>query len=281
MNLKEYKMQERIFALFVGQSGSGKSDAAASFPWPFHEMDFDLRANGIVAAINQGWLCTNRSLDDIDIKQFDPLGGWVQVQNHLNDLRGLFRNGVLKTQTIDIGSLTSMTRLFKTTAVLTPLNDKAGGGHFNLAGLSMTGPSDYNFEAQATHAVFDFLKGFPCHVICSAHIIDKWGKPPGAKEISANEVIGEKLSITDKLGANVLTYFNDVYRFSKAIVGGQEKFFVEFSTEMAKNSFGLPPGKFDITRKEFYPFLQDLIQKVKAGEAIKPNGTPTGNLLTF
>ncbi|MEK6878919.1 MAG: hypothetical protein AABY22_04890, partial [Nanoarchaeota archaeon] len=53
---------EFIFALFIGRSKSGKSAAAASFPKPFKELDFDLRANGIKNAIQQGWL----SGDDID-----------------------------------------------------------------------------------------------------------------------------------------------------------------------------------------------------------------------
>ena len=55
MNL-QMNPNEYLFAIFAGRSGSGKSAAAASMPKPLAEEDYDIRSNGIVNAIQQGWL---------------------------------------------------------------------------------------------------------------------------------------------------------------------------------------------------------------------------------
>src|SRR5206468_3184836 len=82
-------------------------------------------------------------------------------------------------------------------------------------------------------------------------------------EYKPNIIIGEKLNLNDNLAASVLSEFDNVFRFERKIVNGKEKFFVQFSSEVAGNSYGIPPGEFDITDQEFYPYFQKLIEATK------------------
>src|SRR6266478_1349612 len=200
MNLSDLKKETKIFALFIGRSSSGKTVAAASLPRPLHELDFDLRANGLVNAIEQGWLNSK----DIDIKQFDPFKGFIPVQEHLNLLYTLRVTKQLHYKSIDIGSGTSLVRLLDLSTLNLPTGT-TGIGHLNLAGLTMTGPADYKFESQAFHKIIDFLRVLPCNITMSAHIVDKYGKRAGAKETDPQVVIGEKLTLgTANLAENIL-----------------------------------------------------------------------------
>lgn len=268
MRLTDIK-EEKLFALFIGRSGSGKTVAAASMPKPLNELDFDLRANGIVNAISQGWL----KGDDIDIERFDPFKGFIPVQEYLNKLYTFANLRQLSYKSIDVGSITSLVRLLDLASLNAP-----NMGHLNIAGLAMTGPADYKFESQSLHKIIDFLRVLPCNVTISAHIIDKYGKRAGAKEMDPQIIVGEKLTITANLAENVLAMFNDVYKFTKELTNGKETYYVEFNSEIAKNSFGVPPGRFEITRKNFYEFFQETITAVKAG-TLKPPTTTSTNFL--
>lgn len=250
-----YKPEQRFFALFIGRSGDGKSLAADSFPRPLLDLDFDFRFRGVVNGARQGIV----NLDLMDYHQFNPRGGWGPVEDKLNQFEMTrMSSGTIPYKTITVNSLTSLTRLFVNAS------HQAQGGR-TIGKLRVSGPADFNFEATATHQTFDFFRSWPCNVIATAHIIDKYGKPPKEFDKDGNwtnqyvssEVIGEKLSIRDNLGENVLSYFDDVYRFSR----DDGKYYVEFATDIAKNSYGIPPGKHDITNKNFYDFFTALVAK--------------------
>lgn len=264
----------KLFAMFIGRSGSGKSAAAASLPKPFEELDFDIRANGIRNCLQQGWLKGEEG-KDINFKQFDPFGGYLQIQEYLNLKYAMIKARQFNVSTMDIGSLFSLCRLLE----LTSLNNPVGSNQLNIAGLAMTGPADYKFETQALTKILDFFRVFPCHFTIAAHIVERYGKPPGADKYTPSVPIGEKLTITANLGESVLAMFNDVYRFEKQIVNGEDKYFVEFNTEIAKNSFGIPPGKYDITRKEFWPFFVQLVQDIKEGKTVQKPQVQSSNTL--
>src|SRR5207237_273788 len=99
----------------------------------------------------------------------------------------------------------------------------------------------------------------------------------GAKDSDPQTIIGEKLTLgTGNISENVLAMFNDVYKFTKEMIGNEDHYFVEFNTEIARNSFGIPPGKHDITRKTFWEYLQTLIKSIKDGTFKKSNQQTTG-----
>jgi hypothetical protein len=155
-----------------------------------------------------------------------------------------------------------------------------------IGGLRISGPGDFNFEVSGMKQLVDIMHGFPCNFILSAHILDKYGKPrprPGMSqsEIDAlvyapNEIVGEKLNLRDQVGETLLSCFSNVFRFSRESVGGKLKFYVEFASEICGNAFGIPPGVHDITGKNFYNYLQDLIKKIKEGTWEPPKNPNSG-----
>ena len=268
-NLSDFKPETTFRALFVGRSGDGKSGAAASFPKPYHELDFDLRIAGIAGCTN--WLSEN---DKISYQQFMPRSGWAPVDKHLTNLefnaiayRGNPALYQFPYKTIGLGSLTSLTRLLVSYSMQYTKGKTIGPEKAEDAiKLRIIGPSDINAESNGTLTVLDYIRSWPCNFIATAHIVDKWGKLESHEKednYKPQEVIGEKLSIRDNLGESVIALFDNVFRFSRREQGGKVIYEVEFAGDLAKNAFGILPGKYDITEKEFYPFFQNLIQKVK------------------
>ncbi len=258
---ERYIGDQRIFAMHVGRSGDGKSVAAASYldapgDGTVIDLDFDYRFGGIKSAIDQKII----EGKGIEFEQFNPRKGWDPVDKWLTQAEiyqtDYMRTGKFRYKAVICDSLTSLTRLLV-------VGSHALQGGRKLGQLRISGPGDFNFEANGTHQFFDFLRTFPCHVICSAHLIDKYGKLKPNEEYSEKGVVGEKLSVRDNLGENVLTYFDNVFRFSREVKGNKTFYYVEFATDLAKNSFGIPPGLHDITGKRFYPYLQELIKKHK------------------
>lgn len=256
----DYKPEMRFFGLFVGRSGDGKSAAADGFPGKVLDLDFDNRFVGVANAGRQGLL----ELKNIDYETYNPRGGWDPVDKRLTalDLQR-FSGGMFPYKTITINSLTALTRLFVNAS-----HNLQGGR--KLGSLRISGPADFNFEATATHQVFDFLRSWPCNIIATAHIVSRYGKPEKEFDKDGNwinqydspEIIGEKLSLRDNLGENIVSYFNDVYRFSREQVKDEIRYFVEFaSMDLARNSFGIKPGKHDITGKNFYQYFTELVAK--------------------
>lgn len=273
-----YSPEERIFALFVSRSGDGKSVAAASFPRPYLQDDFDGRFDGVYGAIKQGLI----SGDGIEFERFYTRNGYEPFQEQLNkfDLARL-AGGPFPIKTLEVASVTTMIQ------ALTNSSHKLQGGK-KIGNLRMSGPGDFGFEVSGMKQIMDFLQILPCHVIVSAHLIEKWGKPrprtlggdlksitdlsKDERELTqyaANEIVGEKLALRDQPGEVLLSCFSNVFRFSREIENDKLHYYVEFATDMAKNAFGIPPGRFDITGKPFYPFLQELIGKVREGMPVK------------
>lgn len=264
-----YRPELRIFAMFIGRSGSGKSSAACSFneAGKVIDLDFDYRFAGVANSINQKIL----TADNLEYEQFDLIGnaegGWVPVDKKLEEWRmyKMMPNNPFPYKTIITDSASSLARLFE------HLSHKFQGGK-TMGKLRISGPADYNVESTAMHQYFDYMRMFPANIICTAHVIQKYAKPePVIKDgvwinqFDSGEVVGEKINIRDNLGEKMLTYFNDVWRFEKTM---DSRVWVEFSTDIARNSFGIPPGKHDITGKNFYKFVQELILKVKNGEKV-------------
>lgn len=267
MKAEDYSPEERIFCLACSRSGDGKSVAAASFPRKYMQYDFDGRFDGVWAALKpRGFL----DPEGIEFKRFYPRKGWESFQQELDLLEKYLIAGQFPYKTIEIASITTLDG-----ALINSSHNLQGGRM--LGKLRMSGPADFNFETHGIKQVIEFLQMFPCHVIVSAHIIDKWGKPrPRAgqdiesTQYAANEVIGEKICLRDQPGEVLLSCFSNVFRFSREVVDGQLKFYVDFASDVAKNAFGIPPGLHDITGKPFYPYLQELIKKIKDGTFVAP-----------
>jgi hypothetical protein len=262
MKLNDYDLTKEFFGLFVGRSGSGKSVAEASFPKPLYVFDCDKRIDGIKSAAPL--------IDDIDKIEFDyypPIGGFEKLNKKLEEWKMYRLSGQgIDYKTVTLDSLFALCRLctiFSHKSIKGKMIGPDGG-----LKIRVDDPADYGFEANAVHQVFDELRSHKCNIIASAHIIDKWGRPPG-EPYADSEIVGEKLTIRDKLGENIQTYFSNVFRFDRKEIGGEVKYFVQFAGDLAKNGYGLPPGSFDITDKNFYKFLLELIELKAQGKLEK------------
>lgn len=254
----------RFMALFVGPKHGGKTCAAASFPQPINFFDFDGRIRGILGA---PWI----KREKITYDSFPPkeIGLVERIDKLLTAQQIMAGTPQFDLQTEVLDSLTSETYAMLTQGIQTTHSGKNKDGEIRgrfLGSVAMAGPEEYGFEAQTTYDILSALRTIPIpNVICTAHIVEKFGKENPNDKYSPTIVVGEKLSLRDKIGANIGIYFDHIFRFDRKMIGGKERFFVQFRGDLACTSYSqLPPGEFDITGKSFYEFMTEMIQKGKA-----------------
>jgi len=266
----DYSPETRFIGAFVSESGSGKSAAAASGPKPYHQIDFDGRFDGVWGAFkeNGGWL---EGFDKVSFDRYyptagvDPLIKWLrQAKQQVATMSFPYSKGLIE--------LASMTKLI---AALRQQGYDNLGGHIKAGELMLPGVSDYKLEVNGINQIYEDLLALKCHLVFSCHIIPKWGRPKPVfnsqgvitNQYAPNEVIGEKMLMRDEIGEAFKSGFSNIFKFERDVINNKLTFFVEFANaDYAKNAFGIPPGKFDITNKPFWDYFQDLIQRRKRGE---------------
>lgn len=252
-NASDLAPGKRFVGLFVGPKHSGKTVAACSFPQPIENFDFDGRINGILGA---PWI--DRSKIRYDYFPPREAGLVNRINKKCETMLVMAGTSQFDTKTIIMDSLTSECIAMVSQGLMLTHNDDGKKKGRYIGAVAMAGPDDYNFEARTAYDMMAFLKSLPVqNLIVSAHVIDRYAKPldrdgnpdPYAESV----VIGEKLSVRDKIGANIGIYFDHIFRFNRRIVNGSEKFYVQFRGEIACTSFAsLPNGEIDITGKHFY-----------------------------
>lgn len=256
MKASEIKPDGRFFGMFVSRSSGGKSCAAASFPDPKLIIDTDLR-KGIRRAVDWGV-----DLTKTEIKSFPPMTTtWKDIEKEMASIWGMFAAKQRPYETIIVDSLTTLLRIFMTDSI-----EMRGGKN---AEFTLSHPTDYRFESQVCLQIFDYLRSMPCNVIISAHLVNKWGKDPNAKEGAEylpDVIVGEDLSIRHALGENLLLYFDECYKFTKSVSG--ERHFVEFRSSIARTIYKMPTGPQDITDKNFYELWKTLVNKSELQEKL-------------
>jgi hypothetical protein len=253
------KPDGRFLGLFVGPTKCGKTVAECSFPGPIRVFDFDGRIRGILGA---PWI----NKDEIEYTYYPPRVGanntptYQKINEDLEALLVMCNTGRCNFKTVILDSLTSETYAMLCDAVALTKGKMIGT-------TKMAGPEDYGFEATNTYNIISFLRSLPIpNILVSAHVVDRFGKADPSDKYSETIVVGEKLSVRDKIGENVGIYFDHCFRFDREVVGNQEKFYVQFRSELASTSFEkLPFGKVDITGKPFYQELMRLAKGTEAG----------------
>ena len=253
--------EQRFLALFIGESGSGKTCAEASFPQPSHFMDFDGRIRG---AWNKKWL----PMEGITYTYYPPReeGMVGKVNTYLEGIQTSASVGQPIPKTLVLDSLTSECFAMLMQAMPLTHSKQAGATRTGkyLGITPMSGPEDYGFEAQVTYGIMSFFRSVPIqNVIVSAHIVPIYGKADPENPYSENIVVGEKLSVRDKIGANIGIYFDHVFRFRKSEGSyGKEKFTVQFRGGLCRTAYeSLPDGEIDITGINFYEKLTELLKE--------------------
>lgn len=266
--------ESRFMALFVGPKHSGKTVAACS--WRTNKrvkvLDADGRIRGILAT---PWI----DKSNIDYDYFPPrVAGsndtfFNRVNTDLEALLTLIGSGRSPYETYVCDSATAFCKNLILDAI--PLTHAEGKGK-KLGTLNMAGPEDYSFESRGMDSYLSFLRSLPINVIMTAHLIDKYDKPMivdakgrAYKDIYADSVIvGEKLSLRDRIGTNIQIYFDHIFRFDREMIQGEERFFVEYISDIACTSFSsLKPGRYDITGKNFREFTLNLTNTLATTQA--------------
>lgn len=258
-NLYDKPKIRRFFGLFIGPSGSGKTSAAVTFPKP-ELLDFDLR--------NDGATWTQSIVPDgskVEYKAFTPDKGWDEVSKRLDQIKMELNarpSKIYSYETLICDSLTALSHMYLTDCAKMDPKTKEAVVRGNIVGsLRIPGPADWNYQYNAAYQTYDYLRGFPINVISTAHVVDRYEKQ--SDPYAAPVVAGEKLTLTDKLGANILIYFDEVYRFGKEKEGKKIVYWVQFRDgDLARTVYTqLPDGKQDITGKNFYQFWKSLVEK--------------------
>jgi hypothetical protein len=256
MKLIDLKPDSRFFGMFIGDSSVGKTNAAVSFAalGKVKLYDLDLRSRGALSA--REWL-GDETFSKIDVEQFPPGKGFKEIDQSLEKLGLEVSLGASSYKTVIIDSLTTEARAMVADALSMDEPNKKGTPLIRgkiLGSLRMPGPGHYGYEQEALLQILEFLKSLPINVIVSAHLIDRFGKPPGGNEYSENIVVGEKLAVRDKVGVNTLIHFDEVYKFTKSESANELKYFVKFRDgDLARTTLSnLPNDKIEITKRSFY-----------------------------
>lgn len=249
--------ESQFRALFVGDSGSGKTVAACSFPKKIEVEDFDGRIRGLLGA---EWI----DRKGISYNYYPPKkdGLITELNNKFEVMMMQGRNGQLDLRTHVTDSITNQTFAFISQSIkLTHGEDGKKKGKW-IGMLAVPDPADYGFESAAMNDYVAFLKSIPIpNVIMTAHIIDRFGKANPADPYSETVVVGERLSIRDKIGVNIQTHFDHIFKFDRQTINNRDIYTVQFRGGMARTSFAqLPSGIIDITGKNFYEVMQSYLK---------------------
>lgn len=255
--------------LFVGASGSGKSNAEMSFleadpTKRIYVFDCDNRMRGAVSSIQ--WLGLD-NFKRIDFDFYNPSDGATVMFKTLDEFLLLASKRQLPYSTICFESLGSLAQIFALESQRLRSQDKDGFKGKVRGRVQFLHPDDYNYLSTAfrllTYNFFFPLNELGINIILSAWPTEKWGRKPGAGEYDPPEVIGERLLAPGNFVSEVDGYFDEKYYFrrkSSGIVNAPPKFTVQFNSGTAKTALSLPCNEVDITGKSFYKSWKETVE---------------------
>jgi hypothetical protein len=188
---------EFLKVMSVGESGTGKSAFASSFPTPGFIFDF---GNEIISYRGK----------DFDYESYDiSAAGWSKFEKDFVGIKKAVEEGKYKTVVVD--NLSAMTDLCMERALQldpkrSPTNGPLWNVHFQLVKNLMEGRLRQ-------------MLNLKCNLIFIAHL-DTIKDEQGA-------VIGVEPSLTGKLSADVPAYFDEVYYHSTRKEGGETIWIVQ------------------------------------------------------
>lgn len=256
-----------ITCLIVGKSGSGKSCAAISFPGKTFIYNIDQRVRGIADSIN--WLGKEK-LAEVDFETINLEDGFAKIDMLMSQQIKDAKDRRLKYRNICVESIGALCTLL----AMDSRRLRGVKGARQTGSLVFLAPEDYAYASKAMKdIIYKFvlpMTDMGYNIFFSGWTVDRWGKPREQSgeivegmEYMDNIVIGEKLLAPDKLAEEIPGYFNDVYVFRKERDPRGHSYGaiydVEFTGELARNTFGLPPGRHKITKSSFYELWKGMI----------------------
>jgi len=242
----------RIMALFISDNGNGKTVAAASFPGPIKFFDFDGRMQ--------------------PVKKFYPRRADIEyitvgVENRGSEVIGLLEfcreyedlQGNCPWATVVIDSLTAFTAC--SVAFQMGIKGAGGKGKKLAGGIQVPTWDEFNGETSLVQQVLEVSKILPCHVIFTAHPIEKSVSDGGNTLRKARSIA----AYGTKTPSLVPIYFNEIYQFGIEPPSAPDlpptRFIITQPTgrDMAKTALPLPP-RIEITNRQLYPIIKDVCE---------------------
>jgi hypothetical protein len=232
--------KHRTKSLFIGRSGSGKSEAGTSFPGPIY------------------WMCTDDRLgalqgkSGIDIDIFNAKDGFTKVEVALEN--NILRKppNQLEYKTVVLATVTSISRkLMYDSLDFIGTKDSGGDsgkGAQKIGNLTIGGLRNYLYVQTAwQQIIYNGLMLCPTNVIVEAHLVNNYD--------DKLNVIGERVLASDKLSEEIPSCFDEVWEFKSEPSIDVKKganYYVRFHSPIARSSLVPEVGKIDWTGKNFY-----------------------------
>lgn len=198
LSAKDVTVSTEFIKVFsVGESGTGKSSFAASFPTPGFVFDFG------------GEILSYRG-KDFDYNQYDLTAlGWAKFEKDFVEIKKAVIEGKYKTVIVD--NLSAMTDLCMEKALqLDPKRSATGGPLWQV---------HYSMVKNLMEGRIRQILNLNCNIVFIAHL--------DTIKDDAGAVIGVEPSLTGKLSADVPAYFDEVYYHSTRKEGGDTKWLVQ------------------------------------------------------
>lgn len=235
MKLTDVKVSQRIMALFTGEPGSGKSNAAASFPRPII-IDLDQRKEALLKLYG--------SDPYIEVESFGP-EEYERFAAFMLDLA----NRPTTYMTIVVDSLTALARMVLQYAAKT----RGSSASLKRGIITLADISDYGAETKALSDMMVMARTVRQHFILIAHLV------PGSFGDKSFLLTGGK-----KIAAEIPGYFNEQWFFrATKDQNGVVKYLVNTvpsATTSCKTVLPIP-GEIDTTDKRLFDVISQMINK--------------------
>jgi hypothetical protein len=186
-----------IKTFIVGDSGTGKSIFASTFPTPIFLFNFDKS------------ILSYKGLD-VDYEDYtQDAQGWVKFEKDFRELKKQVKENTFKYKSIVIDSTTSWTDLAMERAMqLDPKRSATNGPLWNV---------HYAMVKNLMEGFIRQLLEFPCNIVVIGHLTKHLDSETGA-------VIGIEPMLTGQLSVKVPSYFDEVYYSITKTIGGKTEF---------------------------------------------------------
>lgn len=238
-NTKDLVIGERLFCLFKGEPGVGKTRAAGSFPEPFF-FDFDGRLATLKLAFG-----------DKSIAYESYYGNFRGAMNKLEELTNYCPYG-----TVVFDSLTSYVR----TVLTHMIKSRGGKGDLMRGGLPVAQIEDYGGETAALVQLVDALRAISTkkvNVILTAHVVSVTEKNIKNQQVTE---MRQLLTGGKKIAAELPAYFDEAYHFfTQGGFDGKPEFktyTMNAGEDWAKTALPIPQ-LITWTNKNFYETIKE------------------------
>lgn len=195
--LSDVKTSENIKLLQFGDSGTGKTVFATTFPTPIHVLDFDNKISSAAAFWREK---DPARLEQITFENYGPTDArGTQAERCSNDLGKMRKEGKLP-RTLVLDSLTTFSDEFM--RYLMRINP--GIKRMDTKGAAVPAQQDYQVARLYFKQFIGELLVLPCNVVILAHI-----------QVDKDEQTGEILRtpmIAGKLARELPIWFEEVHR---------------------------------------------------------------------